>query len=330
MFSDSNLTHDTDLSKLTELVNSKRIYSGQNLGKYALEQKNNYKKRVAAASNLAEDGGPILSKYDFDDYRISSEYERKVNAMDPASRAKIIKNLSTEKFFKSNAQLLHNLSDRNYVKGSFPASADVYSDTDLDRVHSLWTPKNKFETFLKLKKRDMEPSKLLTTTLGLDGKPLLANVNENKGRNMALIKPIPNPLEVFKDIEGNVKPIPAVRPKKVFIPPNITQVYDPVEFPDEFPLIDLRDDVRREPESPLIDFPEIPSHIPVHPPSFYDVNVDVESEEDIAKRRENKNYNRILKKLRTAPTPPGDSPHVSADEDEEEVEEVVDSVMGEK
>ena len=49
MFSDSKLTHDTDLSSLTELVNSKRIYSGQRLGKYVSEQKNNYKKHVAAA-----------------------------------------------------------------------------------------------------------------------------------------------------------------------------------------------------------------------------------------------------------------------------------------
>ena len=99
MFSDSKLTHDTDLSSLTDIVNSKRIYSGQNLGKYASEQKNNYKKRVAAASNLAEDGGPLLSRYDYNDYRITSEYERKVNAMDPASRSKIIKNLATENFF---------------------------------------------------------------------------------------------------------------------------------------------------------------------------------------------------------------------------------------
>ena len=76
MFSDSKLTHDTDLSTLTEIVNSKRIYSGRNLGVYVSEQKNNYKNRVAAASNLAEDGGPLLSIYDFDDRRITSEYEK--------------------------------------------------------------------------------------------------------------------------------------------------------------------------------------------------------------------------------------------------------------
>ena len=67
MFSDSILTHDTDLSTLTEIINSKRIYSGQNLGKYASEQKNNYKKRVATASKLAEDGGPLLSRHDYND-----------------------------------------------------------------------------------------------------------------------------------------------------------------------------------------------------------------------------------------------------------------------
>ena len=112
------------------------------------EQKNNYKNRVSAASNLAEDGGPLLSRYDFDDRRITSEYERKVNAMDPASRSKIIKNLSTERFFKTNAQLLHNFSDRNFVKNTFLISENVYSDGDMDIVHSLWTSKNKFDTFL--------------------------------------------------------------------------------------------------------------------------------------------------------------------------------------
>ena len=185
MFSDSKLTHDTDLSTLTEIVNSKRIYSGRNLGVYVSEQKNNYKNRVAAASNLAEDGGPLLSRYDFDG--------RRIYAMDPARRSKIIRNLSIERFFKTNAQLLHNFSDRNFVKNTFPTSENVYSDGDTDIVHSLWTPKNKFETFLELKKRD--PPSLVKSL-----------VNENKNKNMALIKPIPNPLEVIKDDEGSIRP----------------------------------------------------------------------------------------------------------------------------
>ena len=143
---------------------------------------------MAAVSNLADDGAPILSKCDY--YRITSDYERKVNAMDSVSRAKIIKNLSTENFFQTNSQLLHNVSDRNFVKNTFPTSENVYSDANMVRVHSLWTPKNKFETFLGLKKRDLAP---------LDVKGKIFWVNENKSKGTALIKPIRDPLEIVKD-----------------------------------------------------------------------------------------------------------------------------------
>ena len=336
MFSDSKLTHDTDLSKLTEIINSKRIYSGQNLGKYVSEQKNNYKKRVAAASNLAEDGGPLLSRYDYNDYRITSDYERKVNAMDPVSRAKIIKNLATENFFKTSTQLLHNFSDRKFVNNTFPDSANVYSNSNMDKVHSLWTPKNKFETFLKLPKQSgflKDKSK----TLG---------VNEDKTKNMALIKPLPAPQEVMRDAEGLIKPIPsAFKPIPQAPHPNITPVYDPVEFPDDQPYVepfnippdnvsafrrydgDLRvDDVNRDfefplpppPLSPELNLPEIPGHeprFPTPPPEY-------ESEADIAARRETKNHNRILKKLKTAPRPPTDSP-IQSDEEEDSFEDAL-------
>ena len=263
---------------------------------------------------------------------------RKVNAMDPASRSKIIKNLSTERFFKTNAQLLHNFSDRHFVKNTFPTSENVYSDGDMDRVHSLWTPKNKFETFLELKKRD-PPSlvKSLVNNSNILGKQI--GVNENKNKNMALIKPIPNPLEVIKDDEGIIRPIPSTRKKLVNdagVPANITPIYDPVEFPDEIPYIphiipkddipssfrrfngDLRvDDVDRFPPPPLspsLNLPEVPTHIPEHTPSF-----EVEDGETIARRKEDKNYRKILRKLKTAPAPPNQSPYVS-DEEEESVD----------
>ena len=220
------------MSTLTDIINSKRIYSGQNLGKYASEQKNNYKKRVAAASNLSEDGGPLLSRYDFNDYRISSEYERKVNAMDPASRSKIIKNLSTENFFKTSSQLLHNLSDRKFVHATFPDSSDVYSAGDMDKVHSLWTPKNKFETFLKL------PKRRFTNNLG--NKSL--GIGEDKSKGMALMKPLPAPQEVIRDESGFIRPVPStIRSNFNVIPPppdiRPTPVYDPIEFPEEVPFI---------------------------------------------------------------------------------------------
>ena len=322
------------MSTLTDIINSKRIYSGQNLGKYASEQKNNYKKRVAAASNLSEDGGPLLSRYDFNDYRISSEYERKVNAMDPAIRSKIIKNLSTENFFKTSSQLLHNLSDRKFVHATFPDSSDVYSAGDMDKVHSLWTPKNKFETFLKL------PKRRFTNNLG--NKSL--GIGEDKSKGMALMKPLPAPQEVIRDESGFIRPVPStIRSNFNVIPPppdiRPTPVYDPIEFPEEVPFInplnipsatdsafrrfdgDLRvDDVNRDfqfpapppPLSPSLDFPEIPSHEPRYPtpPPEY------ESEEDLIARRENKNHNRILRKLKTAPKPPTGSPEVSEDEED--------------
>ena len=335
MFSDSKLTHDTDLSMLTSIINSKRIYSGQNLGKYASEQKNNYKKRVAAASNLAEDGGPLLSRYDYNDYRITSEYERKVNAMDPISRSKIIKNLATENFLKTSSQLLHNLSDRKFVRSTFPDSSDVYSASDMDKVHSLWTPKNKFETFLKLPKRRFTNN--ITKTLG---------IGEDKTKSMALMRPLPAPREVIRDGEGVVRPIPSAINSNfnIVTPPSDitpTPVYDPIEFPEEIPFInpsyipsiddstfkrfngDLRvDDVNRDfqfpapppPLSPNLDFPEIPSHEPSYPPP----PPEYESEEDLIARRENKNHNRILRKLKTAPKPPTGTPEVSEDEEEEE------------
>ena len=335
MFSDSKLTHDTDLSLLTDIINSKRIYSGQNLGKYASEQKNNYKKRVAAASNLAEDGGPLLSRYDYNDYRITSEYERKVNAMDPVSRSKIIKNLATENFLKTSSQLLHNLSDRKFVHATFPDSSDVYSASDMDKVHSLWTAKNKFETFLKLPKQ-RKVMRDPTKTLG---------IGEDKSKGMALMKPLPAPREVIRDDNGILKPIPRQAFNVIPPPSNInpTPVYDPIEFPEDVPYInplnipsdtdsafrrfdgDLRvDDVNRDfqfpapppPLSPSLDFPQIPSHEPRYPtpPPEY------ESEEDINARLEDKNHKRILRKLRTAPKPPTGSPEISEAEDEAEDE----------
>ena len=202
------------------------------------------------------------------------------------------------------------------------------------RVHSLWTPKNKFETFLKLPKRIFMNN---NKTLG---------IGEDKTKGMALMKPIPAPREVIRDIDGTMRPIPStLRPNSdndnVIVPPNITPVYDPIEFPDDEPYIepftippdnvsafkrydgDLRvDDVNRDfeyplpppPLSPTMHLPEVPTHIPRHPtpPPEY------EDEADIATRRENKNHNRILRKLKTAPKPPTDSPTVSEDEDEDE------------
>ena len=345
MFSDSKLTHDTDLSTLTDIINSKRIYSGQNLGKYASEQKNNYKKRVAAASNLSEDGGPLLSRYDYNDYRISSDYERKVNAMDPTSRSKIIKNLATENFLKTSSQLLHNLSDRKFVRATFPDSSDVYSPGDMDKVHSLWTPKNKFETFLTLPKR-----RLLNNL----GKKSLG-VGEDKTKGMALMKPLPAPQEVIRDDSGILRPIPRQAFNVIPPPSNIkpTPVYDPIEFPEDVPYInplnipsdtdsafrrfdgDLRvDDVNRDfqfpapppPLSPSLDFPSVPSHEPRYPtpPPEY------ESEEDINARLEDKNHKRILRKLRTAPKPPTGSPEISEAEDEEEDEDPFLDALGEQ
>ena len=339
MFSDSKLTRDTDLSKLTELVNSKRIYSGHNLGKYVSEQKNNYKRRVTLQLQTWQ------MMEDLFYLGMTSRTIESLAIMNEGSMLWI--QLIVRKSLRTYPQRSFSRAMRSYYtiyltgtlsKALSPTSADVYSNDDMDRVHSLWTPKNKFETFLKLKKRDMgaKPKTLLPTMLGLDGKPL--GVNEDKTRGMALLNPIPNPLEVIKDDDGIIRP--AFRPKKVVIPPNITPVYDPVEFPDALPLIiprdidsadslnrydgDVRDDVIRDftdfnfppPSSPELNLPEVPTHIPMHtpPPPPYEV----EDEEDIARRRENKRHNRILKKLKTAPTPPGDSPQVSDEEEEDD------------
>ena len=140
--------------------------------------------------------------------------------MDSTSRTKIIKNLATENFFKTNSQLLHNLSDRNFIRNVFPDSANVYSDNDMARVHSLWTPKNKFETFLKLPKRRFMNNNKLGKTLG---------VGEDKTKGMALMKPIPAPREVIRDIDGTMRPTPSTiipnNDDNVIAPPNITPVY---------------------------------------------------------------------------------------------------------
>ena len=272
---------------------------------------------------MAEDGGSLLSRYNFVDRRITTGYERWVNAMDPASRSMIIKNLSTENFFKSQSQLLHNLSDIKFVKNTFPTIENVYGDSDMDRVHSLWTTKNKFETFLKLKKRD--------PTFNVDSKVL--GVNDNKSKGLALIKPLLDPLEVIKDDDGFMRPTTRKSTIKASLPSNITPVYDPVEFPEEKPYVpsDLSPEDKfnyafpnPKPLSPSLNLPEVPTHIPRHPTP----PPDYEYKEDIAKRKENRNHNRILKKLKTAPIPPSDDPQLSF-EDEESSDNDADITMDE-
>ena len=200
------------------------------------------------------------------------------------------------------------------------------------RVHSLWTPKNKFETFLKLPKRSF---------MNNLGKKTLS-VAEDKTKGMALLKPLPAPQEVVRDDEGTLRPIPStLKPKfNTTAPPAPTPVYDPIEFPEEVPYVepftippdnvsafrcydgDLHvDDPDRDyeyplpppPLSPSLNFPEIPSHehrYPTPPPPIF------EEDEDISAREENKNHNRILRKLKTAPRPPTGTPVVSDDEED--------------
>ena len=91
------------------------------------------------------------------------------------------------------------------------------------------------------------------------------------------------------------------------------------------------DDIERDyafpypkPLSPSLNLPEVPTHIPRHPTP----PPDYEDEEDIAKREENRNHNRILKKLKTAPIPPSDDPQLSS-EDEESSDNDADITMDE-
>ena len=206
MFSQSNLFHNTDLAPVTDLINSKRV----KLQNYVNEQKSNYNKRLTAASNLAEDGGPLLSKYDFDDNKIGDDYVRRVNNMAPENRSRIIKNLSTENFYKSSAKLFHSLSDRKFVNRTFPLHSTHYNPTDLDDITTLWKPQDKFEVFLKVKKTDQPLFQQSTQQSTYEV------TSKQKKNNIAFVKPIPNPIEVKK----GERLIPKARPLKPvpFIP----------------------------------------------------------------------------------------------------------------
>jgi len=176
MFS-GDFSMTSDLSRLSSLINSGKIYTGKALNQYVNIQRENYAKRVRNIIQEGDENG--TDEFSFGNKRVSREWLENFRKLPRPEQEVIIKNLSQEKFLSDYERYFNRITDATFLKNSIGEAFNKYDTNTLTKINADYSVLDKFNSLLHVK-----PTNNVITD------------------QMDFLRPIPNPIEV-KTSENN-------------------------------------------------------------------------------------------------------------------------------